>query len=155
MLWALLHSPSPPAVSDGGLQNRNECSSVHRYHPHTSGHEQSTPVAGSVLVVMTLVWLPSRFVSSLHVSVFSGCMSLSSHIPRQEQMPVIEPFSPPDLTPECPVRTPSVGRYTHAFIFYVITVFLLFFFFLFFFTLIFTVLVILGFSFFPIIAYWK
>uniref|UniRef100_A0A674NPP2 protein kinase C n=1 Tax=Takifugu rubripes TaxID=31033 RepID=A0A674NPP2_TAKRU len=32
------------------------------------------------------------------------------------------PFSPPDLTPECPVRTPSVGRYTHAFIFCVIIV---------------------------------
>lgn len=71
---------------------------------------------------MTLVWLPSRFVSSLHVFVFPGCMSLSSHIPGQERMPVIEPFSPPDLTPECPVRTPSVGRYTHAFIFYVIIV---------------------------------
>ncbi|XP_075946400.1 serine/threonine-protein kinase N1 isoform X2 [Anarhichas minor] len=26
-----------------------------------------------------------------------------------DRLPVIEPFSPPDLTPECPVRTPSVG----------------------------------------------
>uniref|UniRef100_A0A674N7E3 protein kinase C n=1 Tax=Takifugu rubripes TaxID=31033 RepID=A0A674N7E3_TAKRU len=74
------------------------------------------------IVVMVLVFLPSRYVSSLHVSVFSVRMSLSSHIPRQERMPVIEPFSPPDLTPECPVRTPSVGRYTHAFIFCVIIV---------------------------------
>lgn len=121
---------SPPGVSDGGLQNRNEFSSVYLCHPHPSGHEQSIPVTGSVLVVMTLVWLPSRFVSSLHVFVFSGCMSLSSHIPRQERMPVIEPFSPPDLTPECPVRTPSVGRYTHAFIFYVIIVVGFFFLFL-------------------------
>lgn len=32
----------------------------------------------------------------------------------QDRLPVIEPFSPPDLTPECPVRTPPVGRYTHA-----------------------------------------
>ncbi|XP_010776649.1 serine/threonine-protein kinase N1 [Notothenia coriiceps] len=27
----------------------------------------------------------------------------------EDRLPVIEPFSPPDLTPECPVRTPSVG----------------------------------------------
>ncbi|TNM85515.1 hypothetical protein fugu_007786 [Takifugu bimaculatus] len=32
---------------------------------------------------------------------------METHTP--ERMPVIEPFSPPDLTPECPVRTPSVG----------------------------------------------
>uniref|UniRef100_A0A4W6FN47 protein kinase C n=1 Tax=Lates calcarifer TaxID=8187 RepID=A0A4W6FN47_LATCA len=30
-----------------------------------------------------------------------------THTP--ERPPVIEPFSPPDLTPECPVRTPSVS----------------------------------------------
>uniref|UniRef100_H3C9L4 protein kinase C n=1 Tax=Tetraodon nigroviridis TaxID=99883 RepID=H3C9L4_TETNG len=47
---------------------------------------------------------------SLDTDSPSGCVSLSSHIPRQERMPVIEPFSPPDLTPECPVRTPSLGR---------------------------------------------
>ncbi|XP_034401076.1 serine/threonine-protein kinase N1 isoform X1 [Cyclopterus lumpus] len=30
-----------------------------------------------------------------------------THTP--DRLPIIEPFSPPDLTPECPVRTPSVG----------------------------------------------
>uniref|UniRef100_A0A674N9N9 protein kinase C n=1 Tax=Takifugu rubripes TaxID=31033 RepID=A0A674N9N9_TAKRU len=38
------------------------------------------------IVVMVLVFLPSRYVSSLHVSVFSVRMSLSSHIPRQERI---------------------------------------------------------------------
>ncbi|XP_062243988.1 serine/threonine-protein kinase N1 isoform X2 [Platichthys flesus] len=27
----------------------------------------------------------------------------------EDQLPVIEPFSPPDLTPDCPVRTPTVS----------------------------------------------
>lgn len=96
--------------------------SVYLYHPHTSGHERRILVTGSVIVVTTSV-SPSRRVSSLCMFfVFSVRLSLSSHIPRQERMPVIEPFSPPDLTPECPVRTPSVGRYTRAFTFYVIIV---------------------------------
>ena len=58
-----------------------------------------------------------------HVScVFSSfCMflclfrrvSFPALCPCQDRLPVIEPFSPPDLTPECPVRSPSVSRYTH------------------------------------------
>ncbi|TMS23499.1 Serine/threonine-protein kinase N2 [Larimichthys crocea] len=32
---------------------------------------------------------------------------MDTHTP--DRLPVIEPFSPPDLTPECPVRTPSVS----------------------------------------------
>lgn len=52
------------------------------------------------------------------VSPFASfSVSLSTHdLPpvHQDRLPVIEPFSPPDLTPECPVRTPSVGRYKHA-----------------------------------------
>lgn len=50
---------------------------------------------------------------SLYLLGVCVCLSLLSHPPRQERMPVIEPFSPPDLTPECPVRTPSLSRYTH------------------------------------------
>ena len=61
--------------------------------------------------------LPSYLLLSLRLCmslcVFSS-VSLSSHVPCQDRLPVIEPFSPPDLTPECPVRTPSVGRYTHT-----------------------------------------
>lgn len=36
-------------------------------------------------------------------------VSRSSSSLSQERLPVIEPFSPPDLTPERPNRTPSIG----------------------------------------------
>lgn len=61
---------------------RIESSSVHLYHPHTSEHEQSIPVTESVLVVMTLVWLPSCFCFiSACFCIFWMFVSFLSHPP--------------------------------------------------------------------------
>lgn len=52
---------------------------------------------------------------SLHISTSSPSRLFPRMPPpslHQDRPPVIEPFSPPDLIPECPARTPSVSRYT-------------------------------------------
>lgn len=82
-----------------------------------SGHKNWILLTRSESVTSKLLsWNHVSSILCPHVSaclcVFPSCLSLSSCVPCQDRLPVLEPLSPPDFTPECPVRTPSVNRYT-------------------------------------------
>lgn len=142
--WALLHFPSepvciqlchscPPVLLEWltGVCRIDELSSVCRSHPHTSGHDQPIPVTGSVLVVLTLVWLPSRFVSSLHVFVSSVCLSLSSHVPPSGTNARHWALLSPRPHPRVPCQNPICWQ-VHTCIYFLCYHYCGFFFFLFF-----------------------